>query len=81
MIDNDGGINKQAGKSIILRITVIAGSGKRQARPPTDHFEKLLEDICPNHAYPVKHKLMDCSIMKSFMASVACSSSTSATRS
>jgi hypothetical protein len=69
MTDNDGGINKQAGKSIILRITVVAGSGKRQARPPTNHFEKLLEDICSNHAYPVKHKLRDCSMMKNFVAS------------
>jgi hypothetical protein len=69
MIDNDGGINKQAGNSIILRITVVAGSGKHQARPPTDHFEKLLEDICPNHSYPVKHKLRDCSMMKNFVAS------------
>jgi hypothetical protein len=34
-----------------------------------DHFEKLLEETCPNHSYPVKHKLRDCSMMKSFMTS------------
>jgi hypothetical protein len=34
-----------------------------------DHFEKLLEEACPNHAYPVKHKLRDCGLMKNFMAS------------
>jgi hypothetical protein len=22
-----------------------------------DHFERLLEETCPNHSYPVKHKL------------------------
>jgi hypothetical protein len=40
---------------------------KRQARAPTYHFEKLLEETCPNHAYPIKHKLMDCSMMKTIM--------------
>jgi hypothetical protein len=32
-----------------------------------DHFEKLLEETCPNHAYAIKHKLQHCSLMKSFM--------------
>jgi hypothetical protein len=34
-----------------------------------DHFKKLLEETCPNHAYPIKHKLRDCGMMKNFMAS------------
>jgi hypothetical protein len=37
------------------------------ARPPTDHFKRLLEEAWPNHAYPVKHKLKDCGMMRSFM--------------
>jgi hypothetical protein len=45
------------------------GSSKCQARPPTDHFEKLLEETCLNHAYPIKHKLKDCGMMKNFIAS------------
>jgi hypothetical protein len=32
-------------------------------RLPTDHIEKLLEGTCPNHAYPVKHKLRVCGMM------------------
>jgi hypothetical protein len=32
-----------------------------------DHFEMLLEEMCPNHVYSVKHKLRDCSLMKSFV--------------
>jgi hypothetical protein len=44
------------------------GNGKHQARLPTNHFERLLEEACPNHAYAVKHKLRDCSLMKNFMA-------------
>jgi hypothetical protein len=45
------------------------GSGTRQARLPMDHFEKLLEETCPNHTYPVKHKLRNCGMMKNFVAS------------
>jgi hypothetical protein len=33
-----------------------------------DHFERLFEEVCPNHAYAIKHKLRDCSLMKNFMA-------------
>jgi NAD-dependent dihydropyrimidine dehydrogenase PreA subunit len=69
MVVADGGINKQAGNSVVVCVAAITGSGKRQARPPTDHFEKLLEEICPNHSYPIKHKLRDCDMMKNFMAS------------
>jgi hypothetical protein len=36
-------------------------------RPPIDHFKRLLEEACPNHVYPIRHKLKDCSKMKSFM--------------
>jgi hypothetical protein len=38
-------------------------------RMPTYHFERLLEEACPNHTYPVKHKLKECDIMKNFMTS------------
>jgi hypothetical protein len=44
---------------------------KRQARQPTDHLEKLLEVTCPNHAYPIKHKLKECSMMKNYMTTGA----------
>jgi hypothetical protein len=38
------------------------------ARSPTDHFEKLLKVTCPNHMFPVKHKLKECSMRKNYMA-------------
>jgi hypothetical protein len=38
-------------------------------RPPIDHFERLLEEACSNDAYPIKHKLKDCDMMKNFMIS------------
>jgi hypothetical protein len=53
----------------VVRVTASVGSGKRLARLPTDHFEKILEETCPNYAYPIKHKLRDCGVMKNFMAS------------
>jgi hypothetical protein len=55
--DDDCGINKQAGSSVVVRTVAITCSGKRQVRSPMDHFEKLLEETCLNHAYPIKHKL------------------------
>jgi hypothetical protein len=69
MAGNDGGNNKQAGSSGMVCATAATCSRKHQARPPTDHFEKLLEQTCLNHAYPVKNKLRDCGMMKNFMAS------------
>jgi hypothetical protein len=29
-----------------------------------DHFEKFLEETCPNHVYPIKHKIRDCGMIK-----------------
>jgi hypothetical protein len=51
------------------RVATTVHSDKHQARPPTDHFKKLLEDAYPNHAYPIRHKLQDCDMMKSPMIS------------
>jgi hypothetical protein len=33
-----------------------------------NHFEKMLEGSCPNHAFLVKHLYMDCSHMKRFLS-------------
>jgi hypothetical protein len=64
--DNDD-INERASGSSIERAVEAISSSKRQARPPIDHFEKLLKERCLNHAYPIKHKLRDYGPMKSFM--------------
>jgi hypothetical protein len=32
-----------------------------------DHFKRLLEQACLNNAYPVRHKLKDCGMMRTFM--------------
>jgi hypothetical protein len=50
-------------------ISTIVRGNKRLVRPPMDHFKRLLEEACPNHAYLIKHKLKDCSMMRSFKTS------------
>jgi hypothetical protein len=49
--------------------TTTVCSDKRPVRPPTDHLKRILEEAYPNHAYPIRHKLKDCSMMRSFMTS------------
>jgi hypothetical protein len=41
---------------------------KASAKGNPDHFEKMLEGLCSNHAYPVKHAYKDRGIMKKFLA-------------
>jgi hypothetical protein len=48
-------------------VRVAGCSVKHQAWQLIDHFERLLEEACPNHAYLIKHKLKDCDMMKNFM--------------
>jgi hypothetical protein len=35
--------------------------------PPKDHFEKLLDVLCPHHKVPVKHALKDCRLIKNYV--------------
>jgi hypothetical protein len=32
-----------------------------------DSNKKLLEATCPNHTYPVRHKLKECTMMNNYM--------------
>ena len=32
-----------------------------------NHFERLLEGPCPNHAFPVEHLYKDCGLLKRFL--------------
>jgi hypothetical protein len=63
--DNDG---KAADSGVRCTLTA-APNDKRRVRPRTDHFKRLLEEACPNHAYPVRYKFKDCGMMRSFMTS------------
>jgi hypothetical protein len=69
MIDHDDGGYEKVGGSRGGRVVTAARSDKHQARLPMDHFKRLPEEACPNHAYPVRNKLKDYNMMKSFMIS------------
>jgi hypothetical protein len=63
------GKDGKAGGSGVRCTPTAACNYKHQARPPMDHFKRLLEEACPNNAYPISHKLKDCGMMRSFMTS------------
>jgi hypothetical protein len=69
MTHRDDGHGWEAGDSDVRCISTIARNDKHPVRPPTDHFKRLLEEACPNHAYLIRHKLKDCGMMRSFMTS------------
>ena len=49
----------------------MAAADRKGGRKPMEgtpnHFKKLLEGPCPNHAFPVKHLYKDCALMKRFL--------------
>jgi hypothetical protein len=62
-----GDHDKDVGDSDEELIATAERDFKRQARLPTNNFVKLLEATCPNHTYPVRHKLNECTMMKNYM--------------
>ena len=50
----------------------MAAADHKGGRKPTegtpDHFEKLLEGLCLNHAFPIKHLCKDYVLMKWFLS-------------
>jgi hypothetical protein len=64
---DEGNNDKDIGDSDEELVTTTECDSKAQARKPTDHFKKLLEATCPNHTYPVKHRLKECTMMKNYI--------------
>ena len=58
--------NKQRRKGSLVAATDRRG-GQKPAEGTPNHFEKLLEGPCPNHAFPIKHLYKDCDLMKRFL--------------
>jgi hypothetical protein len=60
-------------KQAVTRSLLMAATERKGGRVPTEgtpnHFEKLLEGPCPNHAYPIKYLYKDCTLMKQFLPS------------
>jgi hypothetical protein len=58
--------NQQHGDS--LAVAVEHKGKKAPTEGTSNHFRKLLEGPCPNHAYHVKHAYKDCSHMRRFQS-------------
>jgi hypothetical protein len=69
MADYDDDNDKKVDGSSMGCIATTMDSGKHQAWPPIDHFERLLKEVYPNHTYPIKHKVKHSDMMKNFMTS------------
>ena len=41
--------------------------GKQPQQGLPDHFNKLMDSPCTNHAYPIKHLYKDCELLKRFL--------------
>jgi hypothetical protein len=60
---------KQVGSFGVGQVLTAVHGNRHLVRTPIDHFKRLLEEACPNHAYPIKHNLKDCDMLQSFMTS------------
>ena len=47
--------------------TADCKGGQKSTKGTPNHFKKLLEGPCPNHAFPVKHLYKDYGLMKWFL--------------
>ena len=41
--------------------------GKQPQQGLPDHFNKLMDSPCTNHAFPIKHLYKDCELLKRFL--------------
>jgi hypothetical protein len=54
-------------------VTAVESKASRPEDNPTkpasskDHFERLLDALCPHHEVPVKHSLKDCWLIKNYV--------------
>ena len=60
--------NKKQRREDLLVATADRKGGRKSVEGTPNHFEKLLEGPCPNHAFPVKHLLKDCNLMRRFLS-------------
>ena len=52
--------------------SLVAAADRKGGWKPTEgtpnHFEKMLEGPCPNHAFPAKHLYKDCGLMRKYLS-------------
>jgi hypothetical protein len=53
---------------VSLIATADRKGGRVAAGETPDHFEKIMEKLCPNHALLVKHLYKVCTLMKKYLS-------------
>ena len=53
--------------AISALVAVADRVGKQPQQGLPDHFDKLMESLCTNHAYLIKHLYKDCELLKRFL--------------
>ena len=48
-------------------VAVDDRTSKQPQQGLPDHFNKLMDSPCTNHAYPVKHLYKECELLKCFL--------------
>jgi hypothetical protein len=69
LTSHNDGHDWDVGGSSVRHISTATHSDKRPVRLPMDHFKRLVEEACPNNAYPIRHNIKDYGMMRSFMTS------------
>jgi hypothetical protein len=52
---------------VVERKATRPKSNPAEAVLPKDHFEELLDALCPHHEVPIKHALKDCRLIKNYV--------------
>ena len=50
-----------------MLVAVANGTGKQPQQGLPNHFDKLMDSPCTNHAYPIKHLYKDYELLKRFL--------------
>ena len=51
----------------VARGTLIGATVEKLQQGLPDHFNKIMDSPCTNHAYPIKHLYKDCELLKCFL--------------
>ena len=54
--------NKKQQRDNSIKAAADRKGGQKPMEGTPNHFEKMLEGPCPNHAFPAKHLYKDCGI-------------------
>jgi hypothetical protein len=60
--------NKKQRHGNLLVAAVDHKDGQKPTEGAPNHFEKMLEGPCPNHAFLAKHLYMDCGLMCKYLS-------------